>query len=100
MIRLGLLMCFSVQSNSSEIELCHALSSFCTVRLHANIHAVWTICCVVVREVCFVMMLSVLIVQVRTLDIKLLGTEPCARASAPGHAVMSYDLSACHCVLN
>jgi hypothetical protein len=40
-------LCFVVsfvqQSNGSEIEVCHAVSSFCAVMLHVDVHvpAVW-----------------------------------------------------------
>jgi hypothetical protein len=57
---LRLLMFFSVQSNGSEIELCHAVSWFCTVRSHVDVHQFGQfVCCDVVREVCLVLMLCV-----------------------------------------
>jgi hypothetical protein len=29
--------------NNSEIEMCHAMSSICTVILYADVYVVWTI---------------------------------------------------------
>jgi hypothetical protein len=51
-----------LQSNNGEIEMCHAMSSFCTVILYIDVYVVWTIYCDSAATVVVILYVDVYIV--------------------------------------